>query len=421
MPAMSLSDWLQRLEKLKTITSPQETLEEIRLFIARFKLLSYSPKVIIVGGTNGKGSCVALLESIYLKAGLKVGAFTSPHLIRFNERVRVGGVTVSDDVLSEAFERIEEASDSFSFNYFQYSFLAALIFFKQALPDLIILEVGIGGRSDAVNAVEPDLSIITHVDLDHCDLLGDSRELIALDKAGIMRSGKPVVCGDFDPPLTLQQEAKRLGAEWYCVNDGFFYQQKDHAWRWATKTGHHFDELPLPKIELSNAAVVLMAVRYFMRFFDVSENTIAEGLQQVYLPGRQELIVYNGKRILFDVAHNPGAVKRLVHKIETLIVQGKIYAIAGWQKDKDIKNSLLSIKNYIFNWSLVSLPLPRGAANDFIASVLEALGVFNYSLKLTMQEALLNTLELMQKEDLLVIFGSFMTVSEAYASLKRAH
>lgn len=407
-----LSEWLAWLEGLKIVRSSAESVQEVKGLMDRLLLCPSSSAVIMVSGTNGKGSCVALLEAIYQTAGYNVGAFTSPHLFKFNERIRIRGKPVSDEKIVQALNALDVAEDSHFVNYFQYSFLAALLLFKQSDLDLIILEVGIGGRSDIVNAVDPDLSIITSIDLDHGELLGNTREAIAFDKAGIMRRGKPVICGDSDPPLVIVQEAARQGAILYAIHQNFSYQKHTGHWDYLSHE-QNWTYLPLPSIQLSNAATVIQAVLCLKQKFPVSKAAVEEGLKQVYLPGRQEIISLCGKKILLDVAHNPAAIRLLAHKIDQLAVSGKVFAITGWQKDKDIAGALSIIQPFIHDWSLIPLPAPRGAGTHEVACLLNTMKVIAHRECATIQKALADVFSKMKKEDLLVIFGSFSTVSQA--------
>ena len=407
----SLTEWLMFLESLKTVRSVPNSFSSVRTVIDRLNLWPSSEAVITVTGTNGKGSCVATLESIYLQAKLRVGAFTSPHLLYFNERIRVQGEMASDEAICEAFNAIDEARQALSLNYFQFSFLAALFLFKRANLDLIILEAGIGGRSDVVNLIDTDLAIITSIDLDHCDVLGYTRTDIAREKAGIMRAYKPIICGDKNPPSTLSEIANNLESPVYSLEKNFFYESSGQEWTF--KSGDHcFEHLPIPAIDLANAAAALMGILCLRSVFPVFFEAIRKGLKQVFLPGRFQSIDYLGRKMLVDVAHNPAAAEHFFDHLRRIYPERRIHAIIGMQKDKNIRGVFAASIPFVERWYLISLPLPRGAEAEFLAAKLEEAGEFRYQICENVDEMLKTVLQNTTEADLIVVFGSFVTVAE---------
>jgi len=267
--------------------------------------------VITIGGTNGKGSSVALLESIFVSAGYQVAAYTSPHLLRYNERIRLNLHEAEDAQICQAFQRIDEARGDISLTYFEFGTLAALDIFYRQTVDIALLEVGLGGRLDAVNIIDADIALICSIGLDHTDWLGDDRESIAREKAGIMRPGKPVICSDADIPTTIFSEADRLDSKLLCLGRDFTYRRQDTSWQWSGRNGevHNF---PLPALpgehQLQNAAGVMMVLECLAESYPVSCQVVQQSLQGMHIPGRQQII--SGKPDwIFDV-HTIGKVLR---------------------------------------------------------------------------------------------------------------
>lgn len=406
-----LNAWLSWLESLNITRNASVAKQQVTEVAKRLGLLPFPKKTITVGGTNGKGSCVALLESIYSAAGYKVGAFTSPHLLRFNERIRLQCKNVSDEKIVTAFDLIDKARGDIPLVYFQFSFLAALLIFKDADLDLIILEVGIGGKYDATNIIDTDLAIISSIDLDHCEILGDTREKVALDKAGIMRPNKPIICGDFDPPDAIFTTAKKVKAKLFCQAKDFRYEENNDFWNWygATK---QLEKLPKPiNILLQNAASVLMAVESFNDTMPITNQAILQGLTDIVILGRQQLISINGKKVLLDVAHNPAAVQLLLAKLRGLKITGKKHAIVGFMRDKDIPGALVHFVKDIDQWWVTELPSPRSAKIEQLESALRTIGAKNIQHFLKPLDALQEVLQQVKIGDIIVIFGSFLLVA----------
>lgn len=382
------------------------------MMLERLNLLPLNSIVISIAGTNGKGSCAAFLESIYSYAGYRVGAFTSPHVLTFNERIRLCQQNASDEAICEAFSQIEKARDDLQIGYFQFAFLAALILFQHENLDVILLEVGIGGLYDAVNTIDANLSIITQIGLDHCELLGNSRELIATQKAGIMRPNKAMVCGDFDPPKTLFKIVTKLKSKIFCIKKDYCFQinKTDWTWRYREKNLLH---LPIPNLLTRNAATALMAVECLQKQRPVDEEAIKEGINDARLLGRQQLVKYKNISVLFDVAHNPDAVSLLSKRIQKLNVQGKKRIIFGAMIDKDFRCMIQELKSDIDHWYLVPLPGRRSASAKDLEKFLDELNISECQQCLSAFEAFIEAIDQSIPEDLVVICGSFLTVSGA--------
>ncbi|OGT06377.1 MAG: hypothetical protein A2103_02905 [Gammaproteobacteria bacterium GWF2_41_13] len=409
--AQSLAEWLSFLESLKTVRSTSNAFSSVRAVMDRLALWPRFEKIITVTGTNGKGSCVAALESIYLQANYRVGAFTSPHLLHFNERIRVQGEMVTDAEICEAFNAIDEARKNVALSYFHFSFLAALWLFKKAQLDLMILEVGIGGQSDVVNLIDADLAIITSIDLDHCEVLGNSRADIAREKAGIMRAYKPVICGDKNPPSVLSEVAEKLKASLFVVGKDFFYESAGKEWVFKS-ADDYFEHLPIPAIDLANAATALMGVMCLRPAFPVSFEAIKGGLENVFLPGRFQPIDYQRRTIIVDVAHNPAATRHFFDQVKCAYPERRVHTIFGMQKDKDIAGVLAAAIPFVNAWYLISLPKPRGVEAREIAVQFEKAGQSHYQVCINADEALEQVLHNTATADLIVVFGSFVTVAE---------
>lgn len=406
----NLAEWLSYLETLhpKTIDLG---LERIKTVAARLDCLSYSCPVITVAGTNGKGSCVTLTETILLAAGYRVGSYLSPHLFSYNERVRINGKAIDDKSLCDAFVLIDKARGDISLSYFEFGTLATLLIFKKANLDAIILEVGLGGRLDAVNIVDADLAIISTIALDHMEWLGDDREKIGFEKAGIMRSGKACVCGDFEVPDSVRRHADTVGATLYCQNEEFGYERNENVWSWWSKK-QRLDNLPIPSIELQNAATALMAIELLQNKFRISFQSIEQGLKQVFLPGRFQTIHANNKLIILDVAHNPAAAKLLAKKLNETFCSGKTIAVMGMLADKDILGTMANLLDNIAEWYVGGLFVPRGASADCLAKGLSDLGVKKVYVYETVTEAYQAALTQVSAQDRMIVFGSFYTVAE---------
>jgi dihydrofolate synthase/folylpolyglutamate synthase len=405
-----LQEWLNHLETLHP-TTIDLGLERITEVAHRLHLLPFSCPIITVAGTNGKGSCVALCESILLAANYRVGAYFSPHLWRYNERVHLQGNEIDDKSLCDAFAQIEAARGNISLTYFEIGTLAALLIFKKAQVDIAILEVGMGGRLDAVNCVDPCVSIISTVALDHQEWLGNDRESIGKEKAGIMRLYIPIVCGDIDIPLSVKKQAAILSAPLYHQGHEFSYEAGKNVWHWHSGL-MSLKNLPIPSIELQNAATALMALHLLPATFTLPRAAIVKGLKGVFLPGRFQTIEGAITRI-FDVAHNPAAAALLSQQLRRKACKGRTHAVIAMLSDKDIKNTLKALLENIDYWHVAGLCVSRGGTAEKVADSLRTLGVqlvYEYPSVLDAYE---NACTQAKAGDRIVVLGSFHTVAAA--------
>ena len=371
--------------------------------------------VISVAGTNGKGSSVAMLEAIYLAAGYRVGSYTSPHLLTYNERVRLNGEPVADQLLCDAFERIDQTRGETSLTYFEFGTLAAIEIFAQNNLDVVIMEVGLGGRLDATNVLDADVALITPIDLDHADWLGNDREVIGREKAGIMRAGRPAVCGDMNPPASLQQVAAELGAQLFQSGRDFSFVDQSGQWRWLSGERVR-DALPEPALrgafQKANAAAVLMVTELLAKRLPLSQSQIREGLANVTVPGRFQVLPGDVPLIL-DVAHNPQAARALAANLSAWPMPGKVYAVTAMMADKEIAEIMAVMASVVNHWSLTSVDLPRAATTEQLATVLaEVAPAAEYELCASVDAALGGLEAKIQPNDRVVVFGSFYTVAE---------
>lgn len=412
MHLKSISEWLSWIKTLH----PQAmdlSLERVAEIAKRLDLLKPHCPVITVAGTNGKGSCVAGFEAVYLAAGYRVGAFTSPYLFRYNEQVRLQGKEVEDAVFCKAFAKIAEVLKGITLTLFEFNTLAALEIFKQEKLDILILEVGLGGRWDAVNVVEAEVAVVTTIALDHTDKLGNTREAIAFEKAGIFRAGKSAICGDFQPPLTLRNYADEIKAPLFLQNEHFGFHQEIQQWYWWSKK-NRLEHLPLPKLALQNMSTVLMAVELLQEKLPVSRSAVDQAFRQVKLPGRIQVIP--GKvEIIFDVSHNPAAVERLANYLEKQLCQGKTLAVFSMLADKDILSSLRMIKERIDHWYSAPLITERGASLAVLSDCFHKADIENVTYYSTIDSAYHAALYAATTQDRIVVFGSFHTVSSVSA------
>lgn len=409
----TLSEWLNYIETLHT-SSIDLDLKRIVNIAKAMDVVSFHCPVIIVGGTNGKGSVVCLLEAIYSSAGYRVGTYTSPHLSRFNERIRIGENEIDDLELIKNFKAVEKARQKKPLSFFEFTTLAALYFFKNACPDILILEVGLGGRLDAVNVVEPDLSIVVTVDIDHCDWLGNNKEDIGFEKAGIFRKDKPAIYGDLDPPKRLLNHAKQLDVDLYLANKNYGFTKLPSQWEWWTRN-KIISTLPFPKLKIENASTALMAVELLQSTLPVNQKAMSEGIAKANLPGRFEYFTSPVECIL-DIAHNPQAAKHLAQSLNQSNFSGITYAVIGMLRDKEIQKTLAPLLQCVDTWFVADLSVPRGNTAENIILHLKAKQVekcYNFS---SVKEATLSAIQasLSQKAMArILVFGSFYTVAQA--------
>lgn len=410
----NVEDWLSYISQLH----PREMdfgLGRIQAVVRPLGWQEFTCPVVIVGGTNGKGSCVRFLESIFTAAGYRVGAYTSPHLMSFNERIRVANAVVGDAALLTAFAAVEQNRREISLSFFEFTFLAALQVFQQAALDLVVLEVGLGGRLDAVNVVDGDIAVITTIDLDHTDLLGPDRESIAAEKAGIFRHGRPVVCGDPQPPANLVQCAAALTAPWHGLGHTFHFdcQPSPADWQWRSAQ-RHYEHLPALALKHQNAAISLMVMELLQDRLPVSESQCRQGLAQAALAGRFEKIPFERGHCYIDVAHNPQSARWLAQQWRQVAVRGRRRAVFAMLSDKDIAQTAWSLLHYIDSWYVATLAVSRGAAAEQVQTALTTQGVHScYTFKtveLALQAAIADT---DWEADAILVFGSFYTVAAA--------
>jgi dihydrofolate synthase/folylpolyglutamate synthase len=412
MHLQTLTQWCDYIATIHELPM-QLGLERVREVAERLDLLKPPASVITVAGTNGKGSNVAGLEAIYLAQGYHVGAFTSPYLLRLNEEIRLQGVEIDDAVLCSAFERIEAARGNITLTVFEFNTLAALWIFKAASCDVILLEVGLGGRLDAVNIIDADTAVVTSIAIDHAAILGDTRELIGREKAGIFRQGKPVVCGDAAPPVSIRDYARELAAPFFCAGEAFHFQATDNAWGWQSKK-NQFENLPLPPLALQNMATVLMTVEVMQARLPVARAALDTAFKKIHLAGRIQVLPGAVTKI-FDVAHNPAAVRLLAEKISLQKISGKTHAVFSMLGDKDITGALREIKHLIDTWHIAALSAVRAATLETLRSAFTSESIEAVSVYDNVEAAYENALALAQVGDCVLVFGSFYTVAAIYA------
>lgn len=377
--------------------------------------------VITIAGTNGKGSCAVTLESIYRAAGYRTACYTSPHLLRYNERIRLDGREIEDAALCDAFERVDRARADSTLTYFEFGTLAALDLFVRARPDLAILEVGLGGRLDAVNILDPDVSVVTTIGLDHTAWLGDTLDAIAFEKAGIFRPGRPAVVGHRSPQPSLVERSRALGCRLLVLGRDFDWEGEGPGWRW-TGPGSARADLPAPvlrgRFQRDNASAALMAVSCLAARLPVSPAQLGEGLRRVRLDGRFQVVPGDATLIL-DVAHNPQAAEALAANLCGFTLEGRLHAVFGVLRDKDPEAIARPLVDRADAWYLGQSADPRALPTTDLAARLE--GLVPAARRHTFPDiegALAAALAAARRGDCVLVFGSFTTVE---AALRRTH
>ena len=391
-------------------------LDRMKTMLTRLQIAFDCP-VITVAGTNGKGSTCAMLESIYRAAGCKTAMHTSPHMLRFNERACINGKEVEDGLLVEAFEEVERARDGLPLTYFEFTALAILRVFQKASPDVVILEIGLGGRLDAINALESTASIVTTVGIDHEAYLGNTRDAIGWEKAHIYRKGHPAVCADPNPPRKLVQYAQALGADLILRGKDFEIEALPEGLMRFQMQGQVWT-LPVPALaganQIDNAAGVLAIVASLLSKLPVSEEQIAEGLRSVRVTARFEK-VQTDPDVILDVGHNPHAANVLSQNVRALKTQGKVIAVFGMLADKDMLDVVKIMSPVINEWFITGLPGPRGASAEELRRVMLEAGVTEANIHVC--DGVADAFERAKREaaitDKILIFGSFVTVTAA--------
>ena len=410
----SLKDWLDWQESLHPLAIDMGLERTAQVYHA-LNPDCIKPPTITVAGTNGKGSCIAYLEAIYRAQGYRVGAYSSPHILKYNERIKIDGKPVSDELICEAFARIESVRGNTSLSYFEFGTLAALDIFWRSGLDIQLLEVGLGGRLDAVNIVDPDVSLISSIGIDHVDWLGATREAIGQEKAGIFRAKTPAIVGDCNPPESLLQSAVDKDAQLYCIGKDFGYKKNTTDWDWFAGD-LHIDQLPEPGLkgehQYRNASAVILAVEVLAKSLPVSDMSIRTGLKNTLLPGRFQLI--NDKiPVLLDVGHNPEAVKTLVDYLNMTFPGKKIHAVFSMMKDKDIAGVLEIMNPVVYDWFFAPLANPRAATEPLMRKIFSQSSVSRISFGFTGFADAFNAAKNQSLEnDLLLVFGSFFLVSD---------
>lgn len=402
-----LATWLSYLEHLHTKTIDLG-LERVGEVAARLNVQKPAPFVFTVAGTNGKGTTCRTLEAMLTAAGYKVGVYSSPHLVRYTERVRVQGAELAESAHTASFAAIEQARGEISLSYFEYGTLSALWLFKQAGLDVVILEVGLGGRLDATNLVDPDVAVITSIALDHTDWLGPDRESIGREKAGIFRAGRPAVVGEPDMPTTIADVAREKGAQLLQRDIAWQYGVDAENWWFSDATGR-LNALPLPQVPQPNAATALAALR--ASGLNVSEQAIREGIASAILPGRFQTI-QTSPRVILDVAHNPHAAAYLAGRLKSGPLTGRVLAVIGMLHDKDIAGTLACLEGIVDSWYCAPLEGPRGATAEELVKHLRA-GTVYASVAQAWHAAMADA----GPEDTVLVCGSFHTVAHVMEEL----
>ncbi|MEH6589755.1 MAG: folylpolyglutamate synthase/dihydrofolate synthase family protein [Halioglobus sp.] len=417
----TLAQWLEYLETLHP-SEMELGLDRVAAVARRLQLIPVSIPVITVAGTNGKGSTSAVLEALLTEMGQVVGLSTSPHFLNFNERIRVGSADVADAEIVAAFEEIEAARQETALTYFEFSLLAALLVFRRLGVDTMILEVGLGGRLDAVNIVDASLAIITSIELDHQEWLGDSRDLIAVEKAGILRRDQTAIIAEPNPPVSLRQIVLDAGAKALFLGEDFWLEEGADGWQasflqadaetFVTRKRAPAELLPVNICAAVQAALALGAA--------LDDAVLDKALARVHLPGRRQTSEVAGLEYVLDVAHNPAAVSKLLEYISLSSCKGKTFAVFSVMSDKDVQAMLEPCQAYFDAWFLADQPNnPRASQASDIAQVLRKLGNPMISVSKNLRQAFRRAQLLLNPGDRLVVFGSFFTVAAVMPLLEK--
>lgn len=423
MQARTLEQWLSYLEQLH----PSEIdmgLARVEAVAQRLELARIADQVVTVTGTNGKGSTCAFLASLVAQQGLKVGVYSSPHLLRYNERVRINDQEVSDQQLCAAFTAVEQARADISLTYFEMGTLAAFYLFAQAELDVAILEVGLGGRLDAVNIIDSDVAVVTNIGLDHHDWLGDTRDSVAYEKAGIFRPGRPAVCADLAPPERLLTQAAVLATPLLLRGRDFDLAVSENDWHWRGVDQHgqpiQLQALPMLTLPVENAALALQV--YALLGLNWDQAQLSAGLSKARMPGRLQAvqIEWQGRRVqlLLDVAHNPHAASYLAERLQSQPIKGRRLAVLGMLDDKDLNGVLDCIEPQIHSWAVAALPSPRSCKLEQLQQALlhRQASVTGYA---SIAQAISAQCQQASADDQIIVFGSFFTVAEALKWLEQ--
>lgn len=414
-----LSEWLAWQESLHP-SAIDLGLDRLQRTLARLGWTQPHCPVITIGGTNGKGSCAALSSAILTAAGCRVGVFTSPHLVRYQERITIDGREASNASLMAAFERIDAARSAETLTFFEFNTLAALLIFETAGLDAIVLEVGMGGRLDAVNVVDADVAIVTSIALDHCEWLGADVEAIGREKAGVFRRGRPAVFGAREMPASIAEVAAEVGASLLRLGREFDWERTGDRWRWRGPSSTCAD-LPPPAltggIQFDNASTVLCALECLHDRLPISRDAVERGLRDVRLPGRFQKIRRQHEWIL-DVAHNPAAARTLAAQLASTPIAGRTIGVCGVLADKDIEGVGAALQDSIDEWVIAGLEGPRAVDPSTLSTRLSGAGASIAATAATVREACETAQRLAGSGDRIVVFGSFLTVGPALEFLR---
>ena len=411
MTKNTLNEWLTYLEQLHP-TEIELGLKRIGKVAKDLNVINFDAQVITVAGTNGKGTTCAFLEEILIQAGFKVGVYSSPHIQRYTERLRINKQEMSEVLHCQAFEEIEAIRGETSLSYFEYVTLGCLLILKAQQCDFILLEVGLGGRLDATNVVESDVSVATTIGIDHVDWLGNDREKIGFEKAGVFRPLKPVVCGELDPPLSLQQHATSIKADIRYATKDFTATIGNKNWSWSGK--HNIEDLPLTLMPLQNASTALAVIEALE--LNLPATLLRKAIGEAQLAGRlQKVLTLEQVDTYLDVAHNPQSASYLASQLALLRKDnGKVFAIVGMLEDKDISGTFSVINNEIDQYNFIGLNCYRGASQQTLLSHYQTSNeqVADVHCFQAIEDAYKNVLKQATDSDIIIVFGSFYTVSD---------
>lgn len=418
----TLKGWLNWQESLHPQSIDLGLDRVTPVFNALHKPALKKPVTITVAGTNGKGSSIAFLEAIYLAQGLRVGAYTSPHIIDYNERIKINGTAVSDEAICAAFERIEAVRNNISLSYFEFGTLAALDIFSRSDLDIQLLEVGLGGRLDAVNMIDPDAVIVSSISIDHTAWLGETREAIAYEKAGVFRANTAAITGDLDPPKALQECATKINIPLLRLGHEFTYHKNATGWEWQYGDSH-LDNLPAPLLkgehQYRNASSVLTAIANLQTKIAVSEQAIKQGLSSVKLSGRFQLIKSeplskSEPPVLLDVSHNPQAAQALIDHLQADFKNTPVHAIFTMMNDKDLSGVISLMQPFIKHWYISPLDNPRTSTETELKNAFQQCEItqVSFGFKDFLSSYSAAKVKAQSDQGIILIFGSFFLVSE---------
>ena len=421
----TLPAWLALLEARHAETVINMGLDRVRAVKERLQLQFACP-VIMVAGTNGKGSTCAMLESVLMRAGYKVGLYIKPHFLDFNERARIGGDLATDEALVASFNAVEAVRGDISLTYFEFTTLAIVHLLAGAALDVAILEVGLGGRLDAVNVIDADVAIVTSIDIDHTDFLGSSREQIGFEKAGIFRAGKTAICSDPVPPQSLIDHAAAIGADLWLMGRDFNYSGDKQQWNYGGRSQRR-SALAYPSLrganQLLNASAVLAALEALRLALPVGAQEVRTGLVTVELPGRFQVLP-GRPTVILDVAHNPHAASALNQNLGNMGYHPYTFAVFGSMHDKDIDGVIKAMSEHVDHWCLTGLPSARAATSSELAAKVQLIQADKPERTVqifdTPAQAFANAMSRASENDRIVVFGSFLTVAGVMAARKSA-